>query len=53
MKDIFQIEDKHNNVRHKDLVKNNNVRSVNFGNHTASSVVPEFRIKCVKIQIHF
>ena len=41
MKDIFQIEDKHNNVRHKYLVvKNNNVRSVNYGTHTASSVGP-------------
>ena len=38
MKDVFQIEDKPYNPRHKFLIKSNNVRSVNSGTHTASFV---------------
>ena len=35
MTDIFQIEDKLYILRHKFLVKSNNVRSVNYGTQTA------------------
>ena len=31
MRDIFKIEEKPFNLRHKFLVKSNNVRSVNYG----------------------
>ena len=40
MKDIFQIEEKPYNERHKFLVKSNNARSANYGTHTASFVGP-------------
>ena len=38
MKHIFQIEDKPYKLRHKFLVKRNNVRSVNYGTNTASFI---------------
>ena len=40
---IFQIKDKPYNLRHKFLVKSNNVRSVNHGAHTASFIGPRIR----------
>ena len=40
MKDIFQVEDKHFNLRHKFFVKSHNVRPVNYGTHTTSFFGP-------------
>ena len=38
MKHIFQIENKTYSLRHKFLVKSNNVGSVSYGTHTSSFV---------------
>ena len=35
LKDIFKIEEKPYNLRHKFLVKSNNATSVNYGTYTA------------------
>lgn len=40
MNDIDQSKDKLYNLRHKFLVKSKNVRSVNYGTHTASFIGP-------------
>ena len=43
IRDILQLEDKPYIFRHKLLVKNNNVKPVNYGTHMTSFVAPRIR----------
>ena len=58
MNDIDQSKDRPYNLRHKFLVKSKNVRSVNYGTHTASFIGPIsmyiyiYIYKCMYIYIY-